>query len=120
MTTNTEAARLAEEAKHAARLASQTFYAHIAADHLGAMDAAIDALAALVPQAAEEVARDAARLDWLDREKWAYGFADVHEGNHWEIEGPFKNVREAIDAALSIPTTQIDISSERVDQGSQP
>lgn len=46
-----------------------------------------------------ELRNDAERLDWLDREKWAYGFADVHEGNRWEIEGPFKNVRAAIDTA---------------------
>jgi hypothetical protein len=46
-------------------------------------------------------ARDAERLDWLDSQGYAYGFQDMHEGNRWMIDGPFTNVRAAIDAALA-------------------
>lgn len=46
------------------------------------------------------LAADAARLDALDLLKESYGFQDMHEGNRWKIEGPFRNVREAIDAAM--------------------
>lgn len=42
---------------------------------------------------------DAERLDTLDRLGYAYGFEDMHEGNRWVIEGPFKSVRDAIDDA---------------------
>ena len=49
-------------------------------------------------QAADSVLEDAARLDWLDQQCEAYGFQDIHEGNRWEISGPYANVRVAIDA----------------------
>lgn len=48
--------------------------------------------------AADSVLEDAARLDWLDQQCEAYGFQDIHEGNRWEISGPYANVRVAIDA----------------------
>jgi len=41
---------------------------------------------------------DAERLDRLDLECEAYGFEDTHEGNRWVIDGPFRTVRDAIDA----------------------
>lgn len=46
--------------------------------------------------------KDAERLDWLDKQREAYGFEDIQEGNLWmiEIEGPFNTLREAIDAAM--------------------
>ena len=43
---------------------------------------------------------DAQRLDFLETTCTAYGFEDVHEGNAWYIDGPFSNVRKAIDAAI--------------------
>lgn len=61
----------------------------------GPVNAAI--LAACAP--ADSVLEDAARLDWLDQQREAYGFQDIHEGNRWEISGAYANVREAIDAA---------------------
>lgn len=42
--------------------------------------------------------KDAERLDKLDRHGIAYGFEDIHEGNSWDISGPFSTVRDAIDA----------------------
>ena len=45
-----------------------------------------------------ELKRDAERLDRLDREVEAYGFEGVHEGNRWMIDGPFRDIRTAIDA----------------------
>ena len=41
---------------------------------------------------------DTRRLDHLDKMREAYGFAEIHEGNRWSIEGPFANVRLALDA----------------------
>lgn len=46
---------------------------------------------------ADSVLEDAARLDWLDQQCEGYGFQDSHEGNRWEISGPYANVRQAID-----------------------
>lgn len=46
---------------------------------------------------ADSVQEDAARLDWLDQQCEGYGFQDIHEGNRWEISGPYANVRQAID-----------------------
>ncbi len=40
---------------------------------------------------------DTRRLDWLDSQREAYGFADVHEGNVWEIRGAYGSIRQAID-----------------------
>lgn len=48
-----------------------------------------------------ELIDDEVRLDWLDKERSAYGFEDYHEGNEWKISGPFSTVRQAIDAAMS-------------------
>lgn len=41
--------------------------------------------------------KDSARLDKLDGIVEAYGF-EVHEGNRWVIDGPFRDIRTAIDA----------------------
>lgn len=54
-----------------------------------------------IAQPAREDGRDAARLDWLDKQGSAYGFEDMHEGNEWSVKGPFGTLREAIDAAMS-------------------
>lgn len=42
--------------------------------------------------------KDAERLSKLDGIGYAYGFEDMHEGNRWMIEGPFRDIRAAIDA----------------------
>lgn len=47
----------------------------------------------------DELRADAERLDTLDGLGYSYGFEDMHEGNRWVIEGPFKSVRDAIDDA---------------------
>lgn len=56
---------------------------------------------AALASAIAEVVRDVARLDWLEGQRKAYGFQDIHEGNEWAVDGPFANVRAAIDAARS-------------------
>lgn len=48
----------------------------------------------------EALKKDAERLDRLDIECEAYGCEGTHEGNRWMIDGPFRTVRDAIDAAL--------------------
>jgi hypothetical protein len=49
--------------------------------------------------------KDAARLDFLDQQSTSYGFEDMHEGNKWEIGGPYATIRNAIDAAIAaVPT----------------
>ncbi|WP_313284591.1 hypothetical protein [Stutzerimonas kunmingensis] len=48
----------------------------------------------------EALKKDAERLDRLDIECEAYGCEGIHEGNRWMIDGPFRTVRDAIDAAL--------------------
>jgi len=48
----------------------------------------------------DALAKDAERLDRLDIECEAYGCEGIHEGNRWMIDGPFRTVRDAIDAAL--------------------
>lgn len=47
----------------------------------------------------ERLREDAARLDWLESQRMAYGFQGIHEGNEWKIDGPYATVREAIDDA---------------------
>lgn len=37
------------------------------------------------------------RLDWLEQQRKAYGFQDIHEGNRWCVEGPFATLRQLID-----------------------
>ena len=62
---------------------------------------AIPYLAAMLRQQAEQIEAikaDAERLDLLEKTRVAYGFEDMHEGNTWYVEGPFNNVRAAIDA----------------------
>jgi hypothetical protein len=54
-----------------------------------------DTLAARVA----ELERDAARLDWLDRQGEAYG-VHQHEGNRWVLDGTFRTARDAIDAEM--------------------
>lgn len=49
------------------------------------------------PALVAEVGEDTKRLDWLDTQAKAYGFADVHEGNLWDVGGAYRTVREAID-----------------------
>ena len=46
----------------------------------------------------ESLKADAERLDLLDKTRTAYGFEGEHLGNAWSIDGPFNNVRAAIDA----------------------
>lgn len=53
-----------------------------------------------------ELIKDRERLDQLDKLGYAYGFQDVHEGNRWEIDGPFSNVRSALDAAIDTAMEQ--------------
>lgn len=49
----------------------------------------------------DRLRKDAERLDRLDIECEGYGCEGVHEGNRWMIDGPFRTVRDAIDAALA-------------------
>lgn len=58
----------------------------------------VDVLWAAARDPADGVLEDAVRLDWLDQQCEVYGFQDIHEGNCWEISGPYANVRVAIDA----------------------
>lgn len=44
-----------------------------------------------------ELKRDADRLNKLDSIGYAYGFEDMHEGNRWMIDGPYRDIRTAID-----------------------
>ena len=46
----------------------------------------------------ESLAKDAGRLDLLDSLCEAYGFQDIHEGNRWVIDGPFRDIRAAADS----------------------
>lgn len=46
----------------------------------------------------EGMAKDAGRLDLLDSLCESYGFQDVHEGNRWVIDGPFRDIRTAADS----------------------
>ena len=46
----------------------------------------------------EGLAKDSGRLDLLDSLCEAYGFQDVHEGNRWVIDGPFRDIRTAADS----------------------
>ena len=41
--------------------------------------------------------KDSERLNKLDAIGYAYGFEDMHEGNRWMIDGPYRNIRAAID-----------------------
>lgn len=75
----TEAARLAEEAKGIARLASQTRHAHIAADHLAALDEVINRLATLAQAGGDDAWQPAM--------------------NGWKLV-PMKPTSEMIDAAV--------------------
>ena len=45
-----------------------------------------------------ELAKDAGRLDLLDSLCESYGFQDVHEGNRWVIDGPYRDIRTAADS----------------------
>lgn len=49
----------------------------------------------------EGLAKDAGRLDLLDSLCESYGFQDVHEGNRWVIDGPYRNIRTAADSLES-------------------
>ena len=49
-------------------------------------------------RAAEALRVDAKRLNWLESQRMAYGFQDIHDGNQWCVEGAYLSVREAIDA----------------------
>lgn len=54
----------------------------------------------------EACRKDADRLDRLDALCEAYGFQDIHEGNRWMIDGPFRTVRDAIDVAIAEESRQ--------------
>ena len=61
-----------------------------------------------IEQQEAEIARlrkDAERLDWLDRQGFAYGFQDIHEGNRWEIYGGYMHLRDAIDCGIKCDTS---------------
>lgn len=45
-----------------------------------------------------ELAKDSGRLDLLDSLCESYGFQDVHEGNRWVIDGPYRDIRAAADS----------------------
>lgn len=62
-----------------------------------------EARAALLAEVGR-VCKDAERLDWFDKQGYAYGFEDMHEGNQWEIKGPFVSIRCAIDTAMKEPS----------------
>jgi hypothetical protein len=47
-----------------------------------------------------ELEKDEKRFAWLNDHVEAYGTEDIQEGNRWSIEGPFYNLRQAIDAAM--------------------
>ena len=49
----------------------------------------------------EGLAKDSGRLDLLDSLCEAYGFQDIHEGNRWVIDGPFRDIRAAADSLES-------------------
>lgn len=40
---------------------------------------------------------DVERLNKLDALCEAYGFEGIHEGNRWMIDGPYRDIRAAID-----------------------
>jgi len=61
----------------------------------------LEPLYAAAQASAQADSRDSARLDWLEAQRVAYGFEDCHEGNEWQIAGPFATLRKAIDAAMS-------------------
>jgi hypothetical protein len=46
---------------------------------------------------------DTEMLDWLGTQEASYGFEDVHEGNRWQVEGPYLTLRDAIRAAMKVP-----------------
>ena len=48
-------------------------------------------------QHVRELTKDRERLDSLDKLCEAYGF-EIHEGNRWVLDGPFRSVRDAIDS----------------------
>lgn len=50
----------------------------------------------------ESLRKDKDRLDRLDRLCESYGFQDIHEGNRWQIDGPYRCVRDAIDDAIQM------------------
>ena len=60
----------------------------------------------MIGEALDAVIKDAERLDWFDMECEGYGFEDIQEGNRWVIDGPFRTVRDAIDAAISKESRQ--------------
>lgn len=47
--------------------------------------------------------KDVDRLNKLDALCEAYGFEGIHEGNRWTIDGPFRDIRAAIDGMDSQP-----------------
>lgn len=55
-------------------------------------------------EALRQAADDCERLDALDKLCEAYGFEDLHEGNRWCIEGPFCDIRHALDAEIAART----------------
>lgn len=78
------------------------------AGDLVALFISVDAAVALRALLAErdELAKDAARLDWLERQSKSYGFEGIHEGNAWEIYGAYRSIREAIDSEIAALTNK--------------
>ena len=75
---------------------------------VAANPSAIMSLLDHIEQQQAEIARlrkDAERLDWLDRQGFAYGFQDIHEGNRWEIYGGYMHLRDAIDCGIKCDTS---------------
>lgn len=71
-----------------------------------AMDDRDEALAKLAAAPNALDASDTALLDCLDQQGYAYGFQDMHEGNHWEIRGAYRTVRDALRAELAAQSAQ--------------
>lgn len=75
-------------------------------ERVDAQIARADVIAAINLQMIEAltqgIARDSERLDWLDAQVHTYRFEDMHEGNRWTIEGPYRDVRAAIDAERGV------------------
>ncbi len=68
---------------------------------LGAADYGFDIR---ISEALRQAADDCERLDALDKLCESYGFEDLHEGNRWCIEGPFCDIRHALDAEITTRT----------------
>lgn len=63
----------------------------------------LERVASALPSVRAMIARlraaeaDVDRLNKLDSLCEAYGFEGIHEGNRWMIDGPYRDIRAAID-----------------------